>query len=287
MRSGALEIVAAGPMTTVQDSGRFGHADLGVGRSGAADLVSYALANRLLANPAGAAALETTLGGLRVRAHGSVTVAVSGAEAPVMVEGRGAACNSVLHLADGAELTLGVPARGLRSYLAVRGGVDVPPVLGSRSTDVLAELGPAFPVPGDVLPVGPTPVDAFPLVDHAPVGPIGGDEVELRVAPGPREDWFTEKALDTLLSGVYEVTPRSDRVGARLTGPALERSRAEELPSEGMVPGALQVPPGGEPVLFLADHPVTGGYPVIAVVVAADVPRAAQARPGTRVRFRL
>lgn len=284
--NGALEVVATGPLTTIQDSGRFGHADLGVGRSGAADLTSYALANRLLANPSGAAALETTLGGLRVRAHGTLCVAVTGAEVPVTVDGRGAARDSVLYLADGAELALGAPARGLRSYLAVRGGVDVPPVLGSRSTDVLAGLGPELPVPGVVLPVGPAP-DGFPLLDQAPVGPVGGDEIFVRVVLGPRQDWFTEHALETLLSGVYEVTSRSDRVGARLAGPVLERSRVDELPSEGMVPGALQVPPGGEPVLFLADHPVTGGYPVIAVVRAVDLPRAAQARPGTRVRFRL
>ncbi|WP_304451504.1 biotin-dependent carboxyltransferase family protein [Nocardiopsis sp. YSL2] len=280
----ALEVVAAGPMTTVQDAGRFGHADLGVGRSGAADTHSFALANRLLANPPGAAALETTMGGLRVRARGPVTVAVTGAPVPLSVDGRGAATDTVLHLPDGAELAMGLPDRGLRSYLAVRGGVDVRPVLGSRSTDVLAGLGPDLPVPGAVLPVGPPPRD-FPVVDHVCTAPVGGDRITLRVALGPRQDWFTDDALAALLSGDYEVTPRSDRVGARLSGPALERSYAGELPSEGMVAGSLQVPPGGEPVLFLADHPVTGGYPVVAVVRSADLPRAAQARPGTRIRF--
>ncbi|NYH51516.1 biotin-dependent carboxylase-like uncharacterized protein [Nocardiopsis arvandica] len=285
-RRSALEVLAAGPMTTVQDTGRFGHADLGVGRSGAADAGSHALANRLLANPPDAAALETTLGGLSVRARGPVTVAVTGAEAPLRVDGRGAAANTVLHLPDGAELTMGVPGRGLRSYLGVRGGVDVPPVLGSRSTDVLAGLGPGLPVPGTLLPVGPVPA-ALPNVDHAPTAPVGGPEVVLRVVLGPRDDWFTEEAVDTLLSCGYEVTPRSDRVGARLSGPGLERARTGELPSEGMVAGSIQVPPGGEPVLFLADHPVTGGYPVVAVVCSADMPGAAQARPGTRVRFTL
>ncbi|MFE1169757.1 biotin-dependent carboxyltransferase family protein [Nocardiopsis sp. NPDC058789] len=280
----ALEVLATGPMTTVQDAGRFGHAALGVGRSGAADAASYALGNRLLANPEGAAALEVTLGGLRVRARGAVTVAVTGAEAPVRVDGRGAAVNTVLHLPDGAELTLGVPARGLRSYLAVRGGVAVAPVLGSRSTDVLAGLGPDVPGAGDLLPVGPAPA-ALPNTDHAPVRAVGGDLVNLRVDLGPREDWFTEKAVTALFSGEYEVTSRSDRVGARLAGPVLERSREGELPSEGMVAGSLQVPPGGEPVLFLADHPVTGGYPVIAVVRSTELPKAAQARPGTRIRF--
>lgn len=282
----ALEIVATGPLTTVQDTGRSGHAALGVGRSGAADAASYALANRMLANPAGAAALEATLGGLRVRARSPLTVAVTGAGVPLRVDGRGAAMNTVLRLADGAELVMGAPARGLRTYLAVRGGVDVPPVLGSRSTDVLAGLGPDLPAPGDLLPVGPPPA-GFPNVDLAPVPPVGGPETTLRVVPGPRDDWFTGDALKTLLTCSYEVTSRSDRVGARLSGPALERSRDGELPSEGMVPGSLQVPPTGEPVLFLADHPVTGGYPVIAVVRAADLPLAAQARPGTAIRFTL
>ncbi|MFD3688898.1 biotin-dependent carboxyltransferase family protein [Nocardiopsis sp. NPDC058631] len=284
----ALEIIATGPLATVQDTGRFGHADLGVGRSGAADAASYALANRLLANPAGAAALEATLGGLRVRARGPVTVAVTGAEVPVTVDGRGAAVNTVLHLPDGAELTLGTPARGLRTYLGVRGGVDVPPVLGSRSTDVLAGLGPQVPVAGTVLPVGPAP-SAFPVVDQAAVAPVGGSEATLGVELGPRDDWFTDEAITTLLTGEYEVTSRSDRVGTRLSGPVLERarSRSGELPSEGMVVGSLQVPPGGEPVLFLADHPVTGGYPVVAVVRTADLPKAAQARPGSRIRFAL
>lgn len=280
----ALEVVDTGPMTTVQDEGRFGHAGLGVGRSGAADLRSYALVNRLLANPRGTAALETTLGGLRVRAHGPVTVAVTGAEVPLRIDGRGAATHTVLHLSDGAELTMGAPTRGLRSYLGVRGGVDVPPVLGSRSTDVLAGLGPDLPVSGTSLPVGPVP-DGFPRMDHVPTTPVGGPRTTLRIILGPREDWFTDRAVDTLLSSEYEVTPRSDRVGARLTGPVLERSRGGELPSEGMIAGSLQVPPGGEPVLFLADHPVTGGYPVVAVVRAADLPKAAQAGPGTRVRF--
>ncbi|MDT0330658.1 5-oxoprolinase subunit C family protein [Nocardiopsis lambiniae] len=282
----ALEIVATGPMATVQDAGRFGHAALGVGRSGAADAASYALANRMLANPAGAAALEVTLGGLRVRARGPLTVTVTGADTPLRVDGRGAAMNSVLCLSDGAELVMGTPARGLRTYLGVRGGVDVPPVLGSRSTDVLAGLGPDLPAPGTVLPVGPPP-PGFPNVDLVPVPAVGGPQTTLRVVPGPRRDWFTDGALTTLLASAYEVTSRSDRVGARLSGPVLDRARDGELPSEGMVPGSLQVPPTGEPVLFLADHPVTGGYPVIAVVRSADLPLAAQARPGTAIRFTL
>ncbi|SKA22999.1 biotin-dependent carboxylase uncharacterized domain-containing protein [Marinactinospora thermotolerans DSM 45154] len=280
----ALEVLDTGILTTVQDTGRFGHASLGVGASGAADRDAYALANRLLANDDGAAALEVTFGGLRARAHGDLTVAVTGAPCPVTVDGRGAAPDSVLYLPDGAELRLGPPRTGLRSYVAVRGGIDVEPVLGSRSTDILAGLGPQVPGPGTLLPIGAAP-RAFPVVDLAPTAPLPETEVSLRVVPGPRDDWFTPEAVTTLLSSPYEVTGRSDRIGARLSGPPLRRARTGELPSEGIVAGALQIPPDGDPVLFLADHPVTGGYPVIAVVVSADLPRAAQARPGTRLRF--
>ncbi|WP_106583786.1 5-oxoprolinase subunit C family protein [Murinocardiopsis flavida] len=280
-----VDVLATGPLATVQDSGRWGYAALGIGASGAADRRSYAFANRLVANAPGAAALEVTLGGLRVRARGTLTVAVTGAPCPVLVDGRGGACDSVLTLPDGAELRLGTPPTGLRSYLAVRGGIAADPVLGSRSTDTLSGLGPPVLRAGDVLAAGPAPA-VFPVLDLAPAPAPPGAEVHLRVLPGPRDDWFTPEAMETLLTSAFEVTPRTDRVGARLSGPPLRRRRSGELPSEGMVPGSVQVPPEGEPVLFLADHPVTGGYPVIAVVASADLPAAAQARPGTRLRFR-
>ncbi|GAA0533137.1 allophanate hydrolase [Saccharopolyspora subtropica] len=280
-----LEVLATGPLSTIQDLGRPGLANIGVGPSGAADTGAFRLANRLVGNDEGAAAVEVTLGGLAVRAHRDLTVAVTGAPCPITVDGRAEPTNAVLRIPAGTELRLGVPPRGLRSYLAVRGGIAVEPVLGSRATDVLAGLGPDPLAPGALLPVGPAPA-RFPLVDVAPVAPCPDDEIVLRVEPGPRHDWFAESALTTLVSCPYEVTAESNRIGMRLDGPALERSRTEELPSEGMVAGALQVPPAARPTLFLADHPVTGGYPVIAVVTAADLDKAAQARPGQRIRFR-
>ncbi|WP_182908687.1 biotin-dependent carboxyltransferase family protein [Microbispora sp. H13382] len=287
----ALVVLAPGPLTTVQDLGRRRHSHLGVGRSGAADRGALRLANRLLANPEDAACLEVTLGGLKVRATGDLLVALTGAPCPATVtdaEGRtrGIGHASVERLPDGATLRLGVPSRGLRTYLAVRGGVDVPEVLGSRATDLLSGLGPERPAPGSVLPVGPAPAE-FPVADLAPVPGPGSGVLTLGVMPGPRHDWFRPGALAALCAEPYEVTAHSDRVGMRLRGPRLERTREGELPSEGMVPGALQVPPSGQPTLFLADHPVTGGYPVIAVLHDADVDRAAQARPGQRVRFRV
>lgn len=280
----SLEIITTGPQTTVQDLGREGLAGLGVGRSGAADVDSLRLGNRLLGNPEGAAALEVTFGGLEVRARGGMWVVVTGATSPVTIDGMPVGHAAVTWLPDGASLRLGPPSAGLRSYLAVRGAIAVPSVLRSRSTDTMAGLGPPVPRPGDLLPVGPAPASA-PLVDVAAVAPPTTGEARLRVVPGPRADWFVPSALETLFGGTYEVTAESNRVGMRLSGPVLERSREGELKSEGMVPGALQVPPTGQPTLFLADHPVTGGYPVIGVVLRADLGRAAQAQPGQHLRF--
>ncbi|RCW45732.1 biotin-dependent carboxylase-like uncharacterized protein [Halopolyspora algeriensis] len=279
-----LDVVEPGPLATIQDLGRPGLAEIGVGTSGAADRGSLRLANRLVGNDEGAAAVEVTLGGLVVRAREALTVAVTGAPCPITVNGRGAAPNTVLRLPAGAQLCLGRPDRGLRSYLAVRGGIAVEPVLGSRSTDVLAGLGPDPLTSGTLLPVGPAPAE-FPTVETAPVAPPGAGEISLAVVTGPRDDWFTEQALATLLGEPYEVTPDSNRIGMRLSGPVPARRTDTELPSEGMVAGSVQVPPSGRPTLFLADHPSTGGYPVIAVVVSSDVDAAAQARPGQRIRF--
>lgn len=279
-----LEVVTPGVLTTVQDLGRPGLGALGVGHSGAADVPALRLANRLLGNPESAAALEVTFGGLEVVARGNVTVTLSGAPCPVSVDGRDEGAHGVVWVPDGATLRLGPPRAGLRSYLAVRGGIEVPAQLESRSADTLAALGPDPLVAGDRLPVGRA---LFPLpgVDLAPVACPEEGDVTLRVVDGPRADWFTAAAREALVSGTYEVTAESNRVGMRLAGPVLERAQEQELPPEGMVCGALQVPPSGQPTLFLADHPVTGGYPVVAVVVPADLPRAAQVRPGQRITF--
>lgn len=281
-----LEILSTGPLATVQDEGRPGLAGLGVGVSGAADLSSLRLANRLVGNDPGAAALEVTLGGLVVRAHGDLVIAVTGAPCPTTVDGRAVGPNAPARVPSGAQVRLGPPACGLRTYLAVRGGITVAEELGSRSTDMMSGIGPPVLAEGTVLPVGRAP-RSWPEVDVAPVPMPDGADVELRVLPGPRDDWFVPEALQALCSEPYEVTTESDRIGMRLQGPELHRARREELPSEGVVRGALQVPPSAQPTLFLADHPVTGGYPVIGVVLGRDVDRAAQAQPGQRLRLRL
>ncbi|MFC9788227.1 biotin-dependent carboxyltransferase family protein [Rhodococcus sp. NPDC127528] len=279
-----LEVVRSGILVTVQDRGRPGFAALGVGTSGAADRRSHDSANRLVGNDPAAATLEVTLGGLRVRAHGQATVAVTGARIPLLVNGIPCGDYSATHLSDGDVLTLGHATNGLRSYLAVRGGVDVAPTLGSRSTDTLAGLGPPPIRAGDRVPIGRL-ARQWPAEDLIPPPPTVG-ATTLRVCLGPRDAMFAPEALDTLFGQVWTVSQDSNRVGARLTGPkALVRADRSELPSEGMVAGALQVPASGQPVLFLADHPVTGGYPVIAVVVGDDLGAAAQLVPGATLRF--
>lgn len=284
MTGRSLDVLEPGPLALVEDLGRIGFAALGVSRSGAADPHAFALANRLVGNPPDFAALELTLGGARLRAYGELLVAVTGAPASVHANGREEPMNSSLCLRDGAELAVGTPPVGLRTYLAVRGGVAVPPVLGSRSRDVLAELGPPPLRRGDRLPIG-APSGDLPPVDFAPLARPAEETVTVRLLPGPRDDWLTRQAWSDLRTLAYEVTAESNRIGLRLSGRALERARTDELPSEGVVPGAVQVPPAGQPVLFLVDHPATGGYPVAGVVVADDLPALGQVRPGQHVRF--
>ncbi|MGW8063216.1 5-oxoprolinase subunit C family protein [Streptomyces ziwulingensis] len=283
MTDRALAVVRAGAMTTVQDRGRPGHAHLGVPRSGALDAPAAALVTRLVGDPPGTAVLETTLTGCALRPRCAVTVAVGGAPCPVTVDGRPAPWGAPVHVPAGALLDVGAAVTGVRAYVAVSGGVLVEPVLGSRSTDLLSGLGPPPLTDGTVLPLG-RPRGQHARVDAAPQ-PAPPAELVLRVTPGPRADWFTPEAVRTFTSRAYRVSSASNRIGLRTDGPALQRARSGELASEGMVLGAVQVPPAGRPVVFLADHPTTGGYPVIGVVRTADLPAAAQAAPGTPVRF--
>ena len=278
LRLDALEVVATGPLTTVQDNGRMGLAALGIARSGACDRAAYALANRLVGNEVDAAAFEVTMGGLVLRARVDVVLATAGARCA------GSPHQAPIQLAAGEQLQLGPPVSGARTYVAVRGGIAVAPVLGSRSTDLLSGLGPGVTSVGDLVPIGRS-AQAMPGVDVAATAEPPAGEVAVRVQPGPRRDWFTDDAWRSLLSQSYVVSTQSNRIGLRLEGEPLSRTDSRELPSEGMVRGAIQVPPGGTLVLFLADHPVTGGYPVIGYVVDADVDRCAQLQPLQTLRF--
>lgn len=311
-----IEVLRPGPLATVQDLGRPALGHLGVPRSGAADAASLRRANQLAGNPPGTAGLEFTLGRAVLRFSRDALAAVTGAATAVtLASGPDQAMipmpfGAAFGVPAGALLRIGAPATGLRTYLAVRGGVDLPAVLGSRSADLLSGLGPAPLRAGQLLPLGAggpagtlSPASSAASCgtaadDAAPQpagragpgrGPGPDGAAELRVLPGPRDDWFAPGAIELLCGDDYVVTPASDRTGLRLDGRALPRGsdRTGELASEGVVTGALQVPPDGRPILLLADHPVTGGYPVLAVVQSADIGLAAQLRPGQRVRFTL
>jgi biotin-dependent carboxylase-like uncharacterized protein len=276
----SLYVVRAGRLTTVQDRGRTGLAHLGVARAGALDRPAADLANRLVGNDEEAAVLELTFGGLEVTATTGCWVAVTGAVAAVTVDGRVRGHAQAEFVPAGATLRVDTPSRGVRSYLAVAGGIDVPLVLGSRSTDTLAWVGPPRVEDETVLEVGAGAGEPAP--HDTPRPPETGP---LRIDAGPREDWFDAGALASLCDATYTVATDSNRIGLRLDGPPLPRARTGELPSEGMVLGAVQVPPDGRPVVFLADHPPTGGYPVIGVVRPGDLWQCAQLRPGDEVRF--
>lgn len=279
-----LEIFRTGPLALVQDLGRVGLAHLGVTRSGAADRRSHTLANRLVANPDDRATIEVTFGGLSARVRGGdLDIAVTGADTNPTANGIAFGTNSIQHVQDGDVISLGTPRVGLRTYLGVRGGIDVTPVLGSRSYDVMSAIGPLPLQAGDVLPVGEH-TDDYPELDQAPVAAISEHLVELLVVPGPRDDWLVDP--DALVHTIWMASDRSDRVGMRLDGrPLRHRQPDRQLPSEGATRGAIQLPPNGLPVILGPDHPVTGGYPVVGVVTDEDIDTVAQIRPGQYVRL--
>lgn len=276
-------MVEAGPSLLVQDQGRPGWAHLGVPPSGALDRHALAVANRLVGNVTDAAGLEVVLGGCAWRVDEPVCFAVTGAVMPIKVGRRWLPWGRSNYVPAGETVELGITDHGLRSWVAVAGGIDVPAVLGSRATDSLTGLGPAPLRCGAVVMVGPhaltpSPVEAVPTLRT-------GQPWLLRVHQGPRADWVTVRSMESLFTCEYVVAAASNRIAVRLEGPALQLSRDDELPSEGIVTGAVQVPPNGQPLIFLSDHPVTGGYPVVGVVDSSDLASCAQARPGDRVRL--
>ncbi|UVJ41708.1 carboxyltransferase domain-containing protein [Arthrobacter sp. CJ23] len=315
--SAGIRIVAPGALSLIEDLGRRGYGPLGVSAAGALDRESLRRANRLVGNSPTAAAVETVNGGLVVEAVGDQVIAVAGAPATLTIQSpsgiwvengetfdgeasegelqpgpqRTVSMATPFALLDGEVLAIGAPESGFRTYLAIRGGADVPAALGSRSSDTMSGIGPAPLAPGQFLPVGTdTASAAVGSPELQPGFPeLGGESgiTVLDIIPGPREDWFEPSALDSLCSQSWQVTPQSNRVGMRLAGEPLRRSRDGELPSEGTMAGAIQIPPAGLPVLFLADHPITGGYPVIGVVADEHLDRAAQVPIGGSIRFRI
>lgn len=279
----SVTIVHPGAFATVQDLGRFGQLAFGVGIAGSFDRRAAALANRLVGNPESAALLEALAGGLTLTPSRAIVASVTGARGPVFLNEQHVGRALPLVLRPGDVLRVGQPAEGIRSYLAVAGGIVTETVLGSASRDTLAELGPAPVASGDVYSIGAA-VGDVPSVDVTVERRISS---ELLVTPGPHAAYFSDDALATLLTHQYEVSSASNRIGVRFAGTSLRRVPDRELPSTPMIRGSIQVPPDGQPVMLGPDHPVTGGYPVIAVVTDHSVDDAAQLTPGLHVRFRL
>jgi biotin-dependent carboxylase-like uncharacterized protein len=286
-----ITVLKPGLLTTVQDAGRPGHRASGMPVAGAMDRLAFALANRIAGNVPGAAALELTLTGGSFRFAEDATVALSGAPMPASLDGRPVEAGVPLSVPAGSTLTLGIAPRGVRTCLAVRGGIDVPLLLGSRSTYLRASfggfegralragdrlpVGPALPAP----PAGPSPPRALPEL------PAPGEAMALRVIPGPQEDRFTPDGLETLLASTWRVTTLNDRMGYRLDGPPVRLLDGADIVTDAVVPGAVQVSGDGKPTVLMMDSQTTGGYAKPFTVIGPDLRRLAQGRAGDRVRF--
>jgi antagonist of KipI len=289
----SVHVVKPGLLTTVQDRGRWGSQSLGVSVSGPMDSYSHRLANAIGGNDAGAATLEVTLSGPELEFDDTRTVAVTGAEFELTVDGRPVAMRSALDVSAGSLLRFGRRVRGARAYVAISGGITTPRALGSRSTHLPSSMGGldgrALRA-GDRLPLGeplqsPRPVRRSQPVESSSTWTLPDGRATLRVLPGPQLDRFVRTAWDVLQSAPYVVANDSNRIGYRLVGPSLETPGKLDLISDATPLGVLQVPPSGQPILLMADCQTTGGYPKIAAVISADVSVAGQLGPGDTVRF--
>jgi 5-oxoprolinase (ATP-hydrolysing) subunit C len=281
----ALVVEACGPGTSLQDGGRVGYQRYGVASSGAMDRLALAAANALVGNPAGAAAIEfTLLGGRFTAAGGRIRVAVAGAPSGLALDGQAVPSSATLTVGSGQVLAVGPMRAGVYAYLAVAGGFDLPPQLGSLSLHQRAALGGFHGrtlQAGDRLPLHPAPDG--PAMTLPPV-PLPGDRA-IRVVLGPQDDLFTARGIETFRTAVFRVSQQADRMGYRLAGPAIEHAAGYNIVSDGIVWGSVQVPGSGEPICMMADRQTTGGYPKIATVASADLRVLAQRRPGDPVRF--
>ncbi len=286
-----IEVIKAGLFTTVQDNGRWGYQGYGVGVAGAMDNFALSAANFLVGNAEGAAGLEMTLLGPTLKFHQETILAITGADLDPQLKGESIP-NWTCHFApSGSTLSFGGKKKGVRAYLAVGGGIGVPPLMGSRSTYLLGHFG---GLEGR----------ALKSQDHLPVPPLAGalrnlagrvfpeknrppyqKNPTLRVVPGPFADFFSEEGIKVFFSTEYMVTPPSDRMGYRLRGEPIKRKKSGELITCGLANGTVQVPPDGQPIILLADRQTIGGYPIIATLIQADMPLIAQCAPGDKLRF--
>ncbi len=279
-----LRVVRFGGLATIQDDGRLGRGHQGVARAGAWDQRARGLGNRLVGNDPHAAVIEIVLGDCELEAVEATTVALTGARGPAWIDGSPVGQDLALLVPAGARLRIGRATSGLRLTVALRGGVDVEPVLGSRSYDTLGRIGPPPLQAGDVIRSGPVDGLGPAWFEQVPTLPLP-DIVEAAVIFGPRDDWLSDGARHELVSRVWTVSTACDRTGVRLDGAALAR-RPDELASEAMIPGAIQLPPDGRPIILGPDCGTTGGYPVVAVVTRADLDLVGQLRPGAAIRLR-
>jgi antagonist of KipI len=287
--SGSIRVRGPGLLTTVQDLGRFGYGDLGVSAAGAADALSLRIGNRLVGNDQGAAALEMTLVGGTFAFEAAAVIALTGSDFDARLDGARLAPWARVDVKPGTELRLGASRGGARAYLCVRGGIDVPPVLGSASTHLVAGLG---GLEGRALRVGDRLAIGGRVVSDPRPGPFDPLAVPglstrdvLRVTPGPQADWFTDAARETFHTAYYRIAESSDRMGLRLEGPPLEPAIRADLLTEGVCLGAVQVPADLRPIVLFVEHQTTGGYPKIANVISADFHALGQLRPRDSVRF--
>ena len=282
----SIVVKTPGPLTTVQDAGRFGYQSSGIRPCGVMDTAAYEAANILVGNENGEAVLEMTFLGAALTFQTAAWAALTGADMAATLDGASVERYRAIKIEAGQTLAVGMAASGCRGYLAVRGGINVPSVMGSRATDIGAKLG-GFAgralKAGDVLPT--RAVDDWTPTDVRCTPPVYESEITVRVIPGPQDDAFTPKGTDTFFSAPYEVSPNSDRMGIRLDGAEIESVNGTDIVSDGIVFGSVQVPSGGKPIVLMADHQTTGGYAKIGTVISFDLPKLAQARPGDTVRF--
>lgn len=283
----SIFVKTSGPLTTVQDGGRFLYQSSGIRPCGVMDAAAYEAANALVGNENGEAVLEMTFLGAALEFQSAAWFALTGADMQAKLDGVPVERYKAVRAEAGQVLAVGMAVTGCRGYLAVRGGFDVPVVMGSRATDVSAKLGGFEGRPlkaGDVLPT-------ISAGDWTPTAlqyemPVYENAMTVRVVPGPQEEYFTAAGLETFFSADYEISPNSDRMGLRLEGPEIESHSGTDIVSDGIVFGSIQVPSGGKPIILMADHQTAGGYAKIGTVISFDLPKLAQARPGDTVRFR-
>jgi antagonist of KipI len=288
-RATGLLVIKPGMLTTIQDAGRWGFQSRGVPVAGPMDPVSHRVANALVGNDRRAAGLEITLLGPELEFDDERLVAVAGADFELSLDGRAVPSNAPFIVAAGSRLRFGARGRGARAYLAVSGGIAVPPALGSRSTHLVSAMGGLAGralIAGDRLPLGdPARQESRALPPQEAVVPLPDHHVLIRVLPGPQVEYFSGDALDVLQSAPYVIAQQSDRMGFRLEGPRLAHARGADIISDATPLGVLQVPASGHPILLMADRATTGGYPKIATVISADMAIAGQLEPADTISF--